>query len=231
MSFPLSSPTLGRLITKVRRVLRQPNAANSTWSDEELASYINDIIKLVCSEVTSNNEGNFSKFVDLDIVSDQEFVDLPSDFFEVRALYKKVNNYYEILNYKNDITSSYALNGGTSSTAYLPYYYFRDNDLILRPVPNFSETASLRLEYIYLPEQLLDAKDRMNVSISPLFEELIEMGAVAKAKMSESLVSGVDTSALAQNRFNALYTKFIETVKQRSKYPTFTVPYNPEGGY
>jgi hypothetical protein len=225
----LSAPTLGKLITNVRNYLNQPDPSNSFWTDQELTEYANEGIRTYFAEVISNVEGHFTTASDLNIVSGTETVALPTDCFEVRALYKKVNNGFEILPYSNDLTLGYSTQGGASTELYRPLYFFRDNNLVLRPTPQFSETAGLRIEYIRFPDTLVNGGDSLSTQISPVFKQLIEMYMVYKAKVKESLVNGVNTVTFAQDQLGKIYTLFKEAIVNRSKYPRYTVPYNPEG--
>lgn len=224
----LSSPSLVKLIQNVRNFLNQPNASNSFWTDLELTEYLNEAVRIYFTELTFNQEGYFTVKTNLDITNAVETVALPTDCFVVKALRKKVNQGFEILPYQNDLLSGYATVGGTAPEAYLPYYCFRGNSLVLRPTPNFSETAGLELEYMQFPDQLTAATDTLTNQVSPIFKQLIEMYAVWKAKVKESLVNGVDVSSIAQNQLNMLYTNFKEAIWYRSKHPTYVTPYNPE---
>lgn len=229
MAITLPNPTLGKLISTVRNMLNQPNAANSFWSDSEITDYLNEGIRVYFAEVTQNMEGQWTKIVDLNIVSDVELVALPSDCYEVKAVYKKVSNGFVVLPYLNAISNSYATVSGASGTdTYFPSYYFRENNLVLRPVPNYSETAGIRAEYVYFPDSLVNAGDTLSPNLVPLFKQVVEMYAVYKAKVKESLVNGVDTSALAKSNLNELYKQFVDSIKNRSKYPQFIKPWCPE---
>lgn len=225
----LTSPTLSKLLTNVRFMLNQPNPANSFWTDLELTEYINEAIRMYFAEVTMNNEGQFVTQTDLNIVSGTETVALPADCFEVRVLYKKISDAYIVLPYNPSVVSDYSTQGGTSSEFFRPLYTLRDNNLVLRPIPNFSETAGLRLEYIRFPETLVNGGDTMSTQVSPVFKQLIEMYAVYKAKIKESLVSGVNTAAMAQSNLDQIYVTFKDVIRDRSKYPQFTIPFSPEG--
>lgn len=227
----LASPTLGKLLSNVRNFLGQPNASNSRWSDEELTEYINEGIRMYFGEVILNAEGQFTSQVDLDIVSGQELVALPDDFFSAKALYKKLSDAYEILPYQNNLTHGYATQSGASGNTYFPSYYFRNNNLVLRPIPDYSETAGLRLEYIAFPDTLVNGGDVMTAQVSPVFKQLIEMYAVYKAKVQESLVNGVDLTPVAATNLAQIYQQFKTVISARSKYPAYTVPFNPEGEY
>lgn len=224
----LTTPTIEDLIWNVRSMLNQPDPNNSFWSDEELANWLNEAVRRYFAEVVLNNEGLFTTQTDLDITTDTETVALPSDFFEVRALYKKSNTDYIILPYQNDFTDSYTTQGGSSATSYFPYYYFRGNNLVLRPVPNFSETDGLRLEYIQFPTTMLLGGDTLTNQVSPIFRDLIEMYAVYKAKLKESLVAGTNLYNGAAENLESLYTAFKNAIEGRSKYPQFTSAFNPE---
>lgn len=226
----LVSPTLGGLVKNVRNMLGQPDPSNSRWTDEDLVSYINEGIRLYMAEVTFNNEGQFTSQVDLNLVAGQDTVDLPADFFEVRAVYRKVSDGYQIMPYLNNVTRGYLTDNNGSGDAYVPSYYFRNNSLVLREPPNTSEVGGIRLEYIGFPETLINGGDRLTSSISPIFKQVIEMYGVKKAKIQESLVNGSDVGAsMAGQHFNELYSQFKEVIKHRSKYPQFVAPYSPEG--
>lgn len=228
----LASPTLGKLITNARNMLNQPSASNSFWTDGELTEYINEGIRMYYAEVIQNLEGHFQTTTTLDIVSGAEEVSLPSDFFEARSLYIIRNNGWEILQYINDVTSGFSTTGGgnNNSQMYEPYYFFRANKLVLRPTPNFSQTGALRLEYVQFPDVLLNGGDQLTSQVSPIFKQLIEMYAVYKAKLKESMVNGVNMHAVPRENLNEIYTQFKDCINKRSAYPEFIRAFNPEGG-
>lgn len=231
MSIPLSSATLGSYITAVRDLLNQPDAANSFWSDQELTRYLNEAIRLYFLEVTNNNEGFWTKTTDLNIVNNVDTVALPADCYKVKAVYQQVNQGYVVLPYRNAISDSYSTQGGTDSNTYFPSYFFRENSLVLRPVPNYSATGTLRVEYIYFPDVLQQVGDTVSSNMMPVFRQVIEMYAVYKAKMKESLVNGVDTSALAKANFSEVAKQFKDVVQQRSSFPQFVKPFCPENSF
>lgn len=224
----LTSPSLGKLISNVRNFLNSPNEANSFWSNGELAEYLNEGVRMYAAEVLQHSEGQFTTKTTLAIVSGTETVALPADCFVVRALRKKVTDGYMILNYVNDINDSYATNGGSSSQAYFPDYTFRGNNIVLRPTPNFSEVDGLELEYIQFPDVMQNAGDLMTAQVLPIFKNLIEMYAVYKAKLKESLVNGVNMHAIAQDNVNDLASSFTKAIERRSLGFTCVRPFNPE---
>lgn len=230
MAIALSTPTLGRIITNVRSMLNQPNASNSNWSDTQLTLWINQGIQRYFGEVVQNVEGQWTKAALLDIVTGVETIDLPSDFFEIKNLWKVVSDGAVILPYQNSISDSYStISGNTGGDTYFPSYYFRENKIVLRPYPNYSETGGLRLEYIYFPETMLNAGDTMTSNVAPIFSELIEMYAVYKAKTQQSLVNGSDMASLAERNLSALHQQLLDLIKNRSKFPSFVKPFSPEG--
>lgn len=224
----LNSPSLQDLIGSVRDLLNQSDATNSFWTDVEITRYINEAIRIYFAELVMNNEGHFLTVVPLDITANQELITLPSDFFDARALYKTITQGYVLLPYRNNFTEGFSTNGGSDMETYLPEYHFEQNSLVLRPVPNFSQTAGLRLEYYQFPLQLLNGGDVMTSQISPVFKQLIEMYAVYKAKLKESLVTGVRTHDVAAENLRDLYKNFKDSVTLRSKAVTAVIPFNPE---
>lgn len=224
----LASPAIEDLLTDVRNMLNQPQATNSFWTDEELASYLNEAVRRYFAECILHGGGQFVAQTDLSIVENTETVTLPDDFYEVRALYRAVSGGYEILPYRNNLTESYSNTGGTSGSTYLPYYYLRGNTLVLRPVPNFSETSALRIEYVQFPTTMITGGETLTSQVSPVFKDLIISYAVYKAKLKESLTSGLQTHAVAKDNLTDLYIAFKEVVAQRSQNPTAMIPFNPE---
>ncbi len=224
----LSQPTLSALLKETRIMLNQPEASNSFWTDAELGGFLNDAVRLYFQEIAQRAEGQFDAQVDLNIVANVETIALPTDCFEVKAVYKLQNSSnYVILTYRNNITEGYDTQSNSSNGGYEPYYYFRGNNLVLRPVPTFNETASIRLEYISFPSELIIGSDVMSSGISPVFKELVVMYAVWKAKVKESLVTGTNTYNGAAEILGNIYKKFTESVGYRSKYPQMIRPFNP----
>lgn len=225
----LTQPTVSELIEEVRSNLNQPGEENSFWTDEELASYLNRAVRRYFEEVVLNMEGQFDTTVALDIVSGVDTVDLPSDFFKVKVLYKKLpDGTYAVLHYRNNLTGGFSTLGGTTSQSYLPYYYFRGNQLVLRPVAQFSEVGGLYLEYTALPETMLSGGDTLTTGVSALFRDLVIAYATWQAKLKESLTTGTDVVSLAKDHLNDQYIAFQNAVVSRSANPTAIIPFNPE---
>lgn len=68
----------------------------------------------------------------------------------------------------------------------------------------------------------------MTSQISPVFKQLIEMYAVYKAKLKQSMVSGTDLTALPRANLDEIYSNFKNTIMPRSAYPLYTDPFCPE---
>lgn len=229
MSTPLVPPSASSIISAARNLLNQPDPSNSFWSDQELLAYLNEAVRLCYAELTDIDEGEFVTSTTLNIVANQEAIDLPSDFFKVRCLYKVVTGGYVLLPYRNNLTEGYTTDGGSSTESYFPYYVFRNNQILLRPVPNFSQTAGLKLDYIAMPYTLLNSSDQIDAQISPVFRQVVEMYVVYKAKLKESLVTGVRTHDVAAENLGMLMKQFKDISALRSKALTSVVPFNPEG--
>jgi hypothetical protein len=229
MSTPLVSPTVASLIRNARNLLNQPDPNNSFWSDSELLSYLNEAVRIYFAELSDIDEGEFLTSTTLDITSGVENIDLPSDFFKVKRLFKTVTGGYVLLPYRNNLVEGYITDGGTSPEAYVPYYQFQNNQLVLRPTPNFSQVAGLKLEYIAMPYTLVDSSDQVDAQISPIFRQCVEMYMVYKAKLKESLVTGVRTHDIAQENLAILAKQFKDISALRAKAITSVVPFNPEG--
>lgn len=233
----LASPTLGNLLTNVRNLLGQPNPINSTWTDFELTQYINEAIRLYFAEVVKNYEGYFTISTDpssggsgnLSYIANTDLIALPSDCFQVKCVYISRPQGWSLLEYRNDLTHGYWTNAGNGDpNIYQPYYFFQGNNLVLRPVPNVSATAAIKLDYIQMPDQLVNGGDSLTAHISPVFKQLLEMYAVYKAKMKQSMVSGTDLTSLPKSNLETIYANFKNTIMPRSAYPLYTEPFNPE---
>jgi hypothetical protein len=118
--------------------------------------------------------------------------------------------------------------GNGSPNVYQPYYYFQGNNLVLRPVPNVTAAGVLKLDYIQLPDQMVNGGDSLTNQVSPVFKQLLEMYAVYKAKLKQSMTTGVDLTAIPKANLDGIYANFKNTIYPRSAYPLFTEPFNPE---
>lgn len=225
----LSSPSLGKLLTNVRNFLNSPNSANSFWSDQELTEYLNQGVQRYFVEVSNNNEGQFITKTSLDIVSGAQTIALPTDCFIIKAVRKIVSTGAVALQHIPDQTLSYDNNGGSGSESYFPSYTFRGNNLVLSPTPGYSETGGIELEYMQFPGTLQDASDTLTAQVPPIFKELLEMYAVYKAKLKESLSNGVALDTRVQTLVDSLYHSMQDALRSRSMQPTFIKPFNPEG--
>lgn len=224
----LISPSLQNLVSEVRILLNQKDPLNSFWTEAELTNYLNEAVRLYFLECVSKNEGYFTTKTDLNIVANTETVALPTDCFEVKNLWKTVTNGYIILPYRNSVTDNYSTQGGISGDAYFPSYCFQGNNIRLNPVPNSSETAGLRIEYLQFPDTMIYGGDSLTNQVSPIFKQLIVMYAVYKAKIKESMVNGLDLHSVAKGNLDELYSTFANAIAKRSKAPVYVTPYNPE---
>lgn len=224
----LTQPTIEDLIGEARNLLGQPSSTNSTWSDEEIASYANEAVRRYYAEVVLHSEGQFTAESDLDLVANQDYVTLPTDFYEIKGVWKKVSGGYAPLHYRNNLTEGYSTDETQSGESYRPYYYFRGNKLILRPGPSAAETAGIRIEYIQFPESMLSGGDSLTNQVSAVFRDLIVMYIVYKAKLKESLSNGMNTYGPARENLNDLYSAFQQAIPGRSHNPTAIKPFNPE---
>ena len=224
----LSAPTIEDLITNVRNMLNQPSATNSFWTDEELAVYLNEAVRRYFAEVIQHSEGQFTALDDLDIVASANTIALPSDFFKLKQVWRKVTGGYSPLHYRNNLTEGQSTTTESSGENYRPDYYLRGNSLVLSQMPGFSETDGIRVEYVQFPQTMVTGGDSLTTQVSPLFKDLIESYAVWKAKVKESLVHGTNTTALALQNLNDLYTAFKDVIPGRSDSPSAVKPFNPE---
>jgi len=228
VSTALTNPSLQDLIQSVRDLLNQPDPNNSYWSDDELTRYLNEGVRLHMAELMDINEGYSTTTVNLNIVNGQETLALPADLFLIKAVYKVVTNGAIMLPYRNNLTEGYYTDGGTNTQTYLPYYYFRGRNLVLRPAPQFSETAGILIEYEQLPQSMVDGADTMDPQISALFRQSVEMYGVYKAKLKESLTNNIRVHDVAGENFRDLFKQFKDLSARRSRNPTATIPFNPE---
>lgn len=225
----LSAPTLDEILTEVRVMLNQPDEENSNVTNEELTYWINEAVRRYFAELVQNSEGQFATTSDLDLVGGTESVALPSDCFRVKTLYRKTSSDYISLAYvQGSDVAGYSTTSNPSGDNYVPTFYIRGNNLILRPIPASSETAGLKLEYIQFPSTLVDSGDSVSSQVSPIFRDLIIAYTVYKAKLREGNGS-INLTASFRENLNDLFTAFKESITPRAEFPQSAHPWNPEG--
>lgn len=221
-------PTLARLIIETRSMLNQPDATNASVTDAELTNWLNDGINRFFVKVADLAEGQFTTTALLNVASGQEAIDLPSDFYKIKAMWSVLNDgSLRIIPYINNLTMSVDNNSSLGQASNCFSYSFRNNQIVLSPIPQFTQTGQFKLEYIQFPDNLIWGGDVLTAGVSPLFKELVIMYAVYKAKVRESLVSGTDVGKFAKELLMGLQIEFEDAIRNRSKYPQFTQPYNP----
>lgn len=227
MSTPLASPSLQDLLQAIRDLLNQPDPNNSFWNDEELTRYLNEAVRIHMAELADIDEGHFTTIATLNIVSGAELVALPSDCFSVKAVYRVLNGRNIVMSYNNSINNSYATGNSSSGESYLPDYYFRGNNLVLRQPPTFSETGGLLIEHTQYPATMLDSSDTLSAQISALFRQSVEMYGVYKAKLKESLANNIRVHDVAMENWQSLFKQFKELSAKRSRKSTSIIPFDP----
>ncbi|GAC1501958.1 MAG: hypothetical protein NVS1B10_06480 [Candidatus Saccharimonadales bacterium] len=222
------APTLERLIRDARILLNQPKPENSRFSDAELTGYANDALQQIYLTVNEAGEGQFDKTATLNITSGVETIPLPVDCFAVKVIFKKQGTINRRLEYHQNILNDYDNSASSNGSAsYEPYYYFRGNNLVLRPIPGFSETGGLTIEYTAYPNLLVFGGDIMDSGMSPLFKELIVMYIVSKAKLKDDLAGQGQGYALASSHRNDLFKQFKHQLMERSKAPQYINTFEP----
>jgi hypothetical protein len=224
----LSSQSAQQLLQDTRIFLNSPDPLNSFWGDNELLGYLNDGIRKYFVWASEQLEGYFTTTSDINIVANTATIALPSDFFMVKRVLRSVSNGYIALPYNNTATMGYSTLGGNATDTYLPSYSFQGTNLLLNPVPNSSQTAGIRLEYIQFPDNMIWGGDLMTSHISPVFKELVKLYAVHKAKLKESLVTGGQMYVPVKGELMELEKIFKDSLAKRSAYPTATEAFNPE---
>jgi hypothetical protein len=225
------APNLERIIKNVRMLLNQPKAENSRFSDAELTIWANDAIQQIFLTINEVGEGQFDTITSpgLNVTANTETVALPTDCFAVKGVWWTQSQIKRRLEYRNNTLMDYdATNTNSGQTTYEPYYYFRGNSLVLRPIPGFTSTdGPLIVEYTKYPSVLVYGGDTMDSGISPLFRELIESYVVAKAKFRDDLSGQGQGYALANSRMVDLFHQFKHQVMERSKAPQYVSPFEP----
>lgn len=217
-----------RLIRDARILLNQPKPENSRFSDAELTGYANDALQQVFHTVNEAGEGQFDKTANLDITQNVETISLPVDCFSIKALFKVQGTINRRLEYHQNILNDYDNTPSSSgSSSYEPYYYFRGNSLVLRPIPGFTQTAGLVMEYTAYPQLLVYGGDSLDAGMSPLFKELIVSYIVSKAKFKDDLSGNGQGYALASSRMVDLFKQFRHQLMERSKAPQYINTFEP----
>lgn len=226
MSTPLSAPTLQDLIEAERDLLNQPDPNNSFWSDAELIRYNNESVRIHMAELADIDEGQGATTATLNITSGTEIIALPSDCFTIKACYRVLNQRNVIMTYSNAINASYPTGNSWSGEAYVPDYYFRGNNLVLRQAPSFTEAGGIFIEYYQYPASLLDSSDTLTAQIAAMFRQSVEMYAVYKAKLKESLANNIRVHDVAYENWKELFQQFKDLSAKRSRKSTSVQPFD-----
>ena len=125
-----------------------PDNSSSHWTDTTLMNFYNLIQQEVAAEINQVYEDYFVTQTFLTIVNGTAEYTLPSTFAKMRRVeYMKSNQSHEIVPVSlNDRGGNYSYVDGSS--VFGNSYYLRGNQIVFSDTPTFSDSATVRLQYI-----------------------------------------------------------------------------------
>jgi hypothetical protein len=149
--------------------------------------------------------GYFETTTTLNITAQTEYISLAGltlPFWACSTLWRKLSTGYHPLKMNEQRYKFISTIGVGSGDTYIPDYRYRGTNLILTPTPIASETAGLKMDYVYIPifpNQLSVDGFTFDTNFPTVFELNVKLRAAIKLLESKDATGGVsDISTLRQ---------------------------------
>lgn len=198
---------------RVRRWVREPDAAKSFWTDTFIDEMLNVAYRRRSAQCVMAFEGFFTNVATNDLVAEQERYPWPLGFERctkmeiVRTTGRTVpierqERHFDVKSLPSD-----------SQDSYTPTYRAISGGFVLEPAPNYAATDGLRLEYFGLPAELVADGDSWHVDFPRSFDELLIMDAAIACLDSEGLLETGATRTILRGRqeYEEDWASYIET--------------------
>jgi hypothetical protein len=150
--------------TRVRSDFQQ-SSATGFIADSEIDAWANEAYYKYCARLIMANQGYFDTTASLDLTANVEAIALPNNFLGSRDFLRMVRVERVLptvrvpLKYRKRFDEGNPTISASIGQTYLPTYDFRGNNLILEPMPTFTElnaggTAGLLITFPALPPKL-----------------------------------------------------------------------------
>jgi hypothetical protein len=180
--------TLAGYRARVRRHLREPEAAKSFWTDVFVDDMINVAYRRRCTQLVMAFEGYFTNVATNDLVAEQERYPWPLGFERCTKMEIVRSDGRTVPIERHE--RHFSAKGLPSATqdSYTPNYRAISGGFVLEPAPNYSETDGIRLEYTGLPAELVANGDSWHVDFPRSLDELVMLDATIACLDSEGLL-------------------------------------------
>lgn len=211
------SSTLGTLITLVSRKLGD-RVVGEYYSENEIKDTIGEAYRYYTQKLVGLSAGYFETTVMLDIVANSPLISTASftpPFWIVSQLWRQVTfGFYPLRPSENRYNADYTLGSGTGD-AYLPTYKLKGQNIYLTPTPLFSQTAGLKLDYVYqptFPNYTSSSLFTFDANFPAIYETNVIIRSAIKLMESKDAIGGVSDIGTFRSELAELDRAFEETM-------------------
>ena len=180
--------SVGQLIIRVRRYLKQPDETKSHWKNEFLRQVLNSQYRLRCTELHLTHEGHFQNVAFRDLEALKSRYEWPPGFTRLLKLelvrsdgrlspIQRYERRYEVL----------PAQGSSGQDAYSPKFRPLGGGFVLEPAPQTTVADGLRMEYNGIPVEIIDDGDVLHPDFPEIFDELLVLDTVVGIMHAEEL--------------------------------------------
>jgi len=208
--------TLGTLTTNVSINLGD-RLVGEFFTSAQIKKSIGDAYKYYVMLMLKSGEGYFERTDNLDIVANVETVSLAAltpAFFKISQLERYVTNgTIPLVKSERRYKNNYTLGVGTGDS-YLPNYKQRGTNIILEPLPKFSETDALKIDYIYIPTFPTSVSAdgfTFDADFPVLYEANVELRATIKCLSIKDSMGGIADISTFMGELSELDKAFLDS--------------------
>jgi len=180
--------TVGQLIIRTRRYIKQPDEAVSHWDNDFIRQVLNSQYRLRCTELHLAHEGHFQNVSFRDIEALKARYEWPPGFTRLLKLelVRADGRVSPIQRYERRYESN-PVSGAYGQDSY--YCHFRpiSGGFVLEPAPQVTVSQGLRMEYNGIPSEIVDDGDVLHPDFPEIFDELLVLDTVVGLMHAEEL--------------------------------------------
>jgi len=173
--------TLGNYITRVRRYLKEENAAKSHWKDDFLKHLFNTQYRRRCAQLHMAYEGFFTEVAIRDLIANSERYAWPAGFERLTKmeLVRSDGRTVPIERFERHIDVKQIPQ--TGGDTYRPHFRPIGSGFVLEPAPNEAVVGGLRIEFLTTPTELTNDSDLIHSDFPSMLDEILVLDTAVAA--------------------------------------------------
>lgn len=217
----------------MRRNLGDPIGSNlNRYSSELIRDTINEAYLYYVMLMMNSGQGDFSLPPEtIDIVAGQYIYDLSALMsytpVKISLVERSFSSVWNVLDKWQKTTGSF-YTVGVGSGIWWPSYRFIGTNLVFNQMPNFSQSAGLRVEGYKVPDEMVADSDTPLPVFSTIYHNMLVLASTVACIHAKEATGVAGDPNKFIDRLDKMELAFIETMSSKSESREYVDPFVPE---